>query len=335
MNPIFISIVIPAYNAELHIDKAIYSVLGQVYEYFEVIIIDDASKDDTWNKCCYYAKKDKRIRLFHMERNSGVSCARNKGIELAKGELIAFVDSDDIISPQFLSNLLQSKENVDLYLSLYKKKEYTGVEYNVELDYCGYYKFDDINLILDLQKRTLLSTPCGKLYRRCIIQNNCIQFDTRFQYGEDTLFVTNYLIFVSDVYISNTLDYIYMHTGNGLSSGRPPFESLLEWSCTLLKMRKKLSSSFAYSEKYLAESCCEYFNYLATSLYSLFSGRRLYDKYEIKERILLLKNQALWADFSWCLRLKLSTFIFIISLRIFPVNMVYMLYRSVFKISKK
>lgn len=89
-----ISVIIPVFNSEKHIEKAIYSVLNQSFENFECIIVNDGSNDNSKNIIEDIAKKDKRIKIFHKE-NGGASSARNMGLLNAKGEFIAFLDSDD------------------------------------------------------------------------------------------------------------------------------------------------------------------------------------------------------------------------------------------------
>ena len=90
-----VSIIMPAYNCERYIAEAITSVINQTYPNLELIVIDDSSQDNTANIVKKLALKDMRINLYQNERNMGVSKTRNKGIEIAKGEWIAFLDSDD------------------------------------------------------------------------------------------------------------------------------------------------------------------------------------------------------------------------------------------------
>lgn len=99
-----VSIILTAYNLEKYISRAINSILCQTFSDFELIIIEDGSSDETPKICDYYAKKDDRIRIHH-QSNSGVSLARQKGIELAKGEYSIYVDADDYLDPQELELL--------------------------------------------------------------------------------------------------------------------------------------------------------------------------------------------------------------------------------------
>lgn len=98
----FFSIIMPVYNAAKYIEKAIQSVLAQSYHDFELIVIDDGSQDGSVQICQEYAQKDHRIYVLQMDKNSGASAARNKGIGKASGKYITFVDADDQITAEWL-----------------------------------------------------------------------------------------------------------------------------------------------------------------------------------------------------------------------------------------
>ena len=98
-----VSIIIPVYNEEKQISHCLDSIQCQEYKNYEVIIVDDGSIDKTGEICDSYAKKDSRFKVIH-EANGGVSVARNKGIDVATGKLLMFVDSDDFVKPDFINN---------------------------------------------------------------------------------------------------------------------------------------------------------------------------------------------------------------------------------------
>lgn len=105
-----ISIIIPVYNVEQYIERCIDSVLLQTYKNLEIILIDDGSTDKSSKICDEYAKKDSRIKVIHKE-NGGVSSARNAGLDVATGEYIGFVDSDDYIDSNMYECLINSITN--------------------------------------------------------------------------------------------------------------------------------------------------------------------------------------------------------------------------------
>ena len=90
-----ISVIIPAYNAERFLGKSLDSILAQTYRELEVIVVNDASTDGTAAVIDYYASRDRRVRAVHKTANEGVSYARNDGLDLATGEYVMFLDSDD------------------------------------------------------------------------------------------------------------------------------------------------------------------------------------------------------------------------------------------------
>lgn len=98
---------------------SVLTVLNQKYENFELLLVDDGSTDRSGEICDVYEKKDKRVRVFH-KKNGGVSSARNVGLDNAKGDWIAFVDSDDIVTPNYLSGLYSDvRSDVDLVIQKY------------------------------------------------------------------------------------------------------------------------------------------------------------------------------------------------------------------------
>ena len=100
-----ISVIIPVYNVENYLKRCLNSVLNQTLKDIEIICVNDGSTDDSAQICEEYALKDERFSVFHQE-NKGVSAARNKGLSLAEGEYICFIDSDDSIKENYLSHLL-------------------------------------------------------------------------------------------------------------------------------------------------------------------------------------------------------------------------------------
>jgi len=107
MNMPLVSIVTPCYNCEKYIVEAIQSVLAQTYQNWEMLIVDDCSKDNSIEIVENFAKKDSRIKIVKLEQNSGAAIARNKAIELSQGEYLAFLDSDDLWFPPKLEKQLQ------------------------------------------------------------------------------------------------------------------------------------------------------------------------------------------------------------------------------------
>ncbi|PPL00253.1 glycosyltransferase family 2 protein [Parapedobacter indicus] len=123
-NPL-ISVIVPVYKVEDYLERCVDSILIQTYRNLEIILVDDGSPDNCPIICDEYTRKDNRIRVIHRE-NGGLSEARNSGLDVAKGEFISFVDSDDAVHPQFIE-------------SLYKGIVQTGSDFAV----CGFQSFSE------------------------------------------------------------------------------------------------------------------------------------------------------------------------------------------------
>ena len=132
-----ISIIVPIYQVEKYLNECITSIVNQTYRNLEIILVDDGSKDAALN-CAMWAEKDRRIRVIH-KKNGGLSDARNKGLEVATGEYIGFVDSDDRIRE-------------DMYEKLYKSL----AECQAEIAECGTVYFKDENIIRRVCQKKLV-----------------------------------------------------------------------------------------------------------------------------------------------------------------------------------
>lgn len=112
-----ISVIVPVYNGGKYIKKCLYDLMNQTYKKYEVIIIDDGSTDETPEICKSICKKDSRFKYFY-QKNSGVSAARNLGIDLSEGQYIVFVDADDTVSIHLLEYLYQGIKEFDATISI-------------------------------------------------------------------------------------------------------------------------------------------------------------------------------------------------------------------------
>lgn len=112
-----ISVIIPVYNTAEYLDKCLESISNQTYENLELIVVDDGSTDDSPRICDEWAGKDKRFNIIH-QKNAGQSAARNKGIDVAKGDYLAFVDSDDYVSEDYMLKLYETLQQNDADISV-------------------------------------------------------------------------------------------------------------------------------------------------------------------------------------------------------------------------
>ena len=181
-----VSVIVPIYNVEKYLRMCVDSILNQTYGDLQIILVDDGSPDRCGEICDEYAKKDKRIEVIHKE-NGGLGYARNSGLELAKGEYVIFLDSDDWIDAGHIERLVAEakKTNADVIVHGYKKCTDEGTVVNkAKLIKLGEFT-DAINDVLypmiapgpdSPADETLPVSAWCKLYRLKIIKENNLQF---------------------------------------------------------------------------------------------------------------------------------------------------------------
>ncbi len=204
MSRIDISIIIPVYNAERYLQECIDSILSQSFSNFEIILVNDGSTDNSFELCENYFRKDSRIKLIN-QQNCGVSVARNKGIEIAAGAWITFVDSDDIMSPNSL-NIMYSNAT-SLGADILKGSIQVILNDSVEVLY-KYATSYSKNVVDNIGHAALW----GYLFKSSIIKNNNIKFVPGLAYSEDFVFLTNVSIFCKS--IATISNYVYLYRRN-------------------------------------------------------------------------------------------------------------------------
>ncbi len=210
-----ISIVIPAYNAAAFIGKTLDTILKQTYKNFEVVIINDGSKDNTLEILKEYEKKDERIRVFSQE-NGGVSAARNTALTKIRGEYITYIDADDSVPPTALEDLLSLMDDgVDLVV---------GSHSEVRIGKRPHLETPKIIEGKDIYERfeeydPVVWWPWGKLFRASIILDNKLQYDTNITFGEDHIFNLLYGKYIKGkVVVTDKIVYNYHYIRGGLCS---------------------------------------------------------------------------------------------------------------------
>lgn len=187
MSSPLISVVVPVYNAEKTLQECVDSILSQEYEDYELLLVDDGSKDSSPLICDEYSQKDDRVKIFH-KPNGGVSSARNLGINKATGEWLTFIDADDYITNGYLDGVVEQKE--DVLIKGYQKFDNAGIVARKEAeDLLGISDFPDF--LSQYVTDSLLRCPWTKFYKRSLIGD--LRFLTDMKIGEDAWFVFNYL----------------------------------------------------------------------------------------------------------------------------------------------
>ena len=221
-----ISVIIPVYNGEETLFSCLKSVQNQSYSSYECIVVDDGSTDNSLEIFHRSVGSDIRFRVITKE-NGGVSSARNLGLSMAKGEYITFVDADDILPKEALSFISSAAES-DLVIAHATCLPNSCFELNwpyalVEKDYIG--EFLRVNW-----GSPLLNSPWAKLFKKDIIENYHIRFDERFYFGEDSVFLKEYILYVGSISICRDICYFYRDNAGGVyGKYSHQYESLYEF----------------------------------------------------------------------------------------------------------
>lgn len=205
-----ISVIIPVYNTGLYLADCLDSVLAQQFTDWECLLVDDGSTDDSSSICNLYADHDNRFKVFHIE-NSGVSAARNLGIDCASGTYIAFIDSDDTVDSEYLAGLYEAMIRVKAGLIVCGQKlvRLSGIEINTAPQGLITIGSEDSERFVELNQKFLLYGPVVKLYHSAIIKKHRIRFPLGIQYGEDLIFNFEYLRYVNDIFVVDMPSYNY------------------------------------------------------------------------------------------------------------------------------
>ena len=186
-----ISIIVPVYNVEKYIKRCIDSILAQTFSDFELILVDDGSKDASGKICDGYAEKDARIRVLH-QKNGGVSAARNAALELVRGRYVMFADSDDFVHAQWCERMHAAiVHNPDAWINC------NMASVTLQGEVCPRMKVESCERwiptsVYALYRGSIAGSPCNKIYDAEIIRSDHLRFNETYKIGEDTDFNMRY-----------------------------------------------------------------------------------------------------------------------------------------------
>lgn len=239
-----ISVVIPVYNAEKYIKECIDSILKQSFTDFEVILVDDGSTDKSSVICRKYSQADARVRYFYQE-NAGVSAARNRGLELARGEFISFVDSDDYLELSTLKTLFQAinEGGYDIACCSYRRIDSLNTVYPYILPNVFAASVEHLAKICYENYALLIhASVWGKLYRRSIIENYGLSFIREMSLGEDTMFNLSYFRKINKAILLEYVGYNYVNHGGISLTSTPTQKAFIDLLYTVTCEKKYFSS---------------------------------------------------------------------------------------------
>lgn len=209
-----ISIIIPVYNAEKYLVQMLDSVLNQSFTDFEVVAVNDGSKDNSLAILNEYAGRDLRIKVIDKE-NTGVSDTRNIGIENATGEYICFADADDLLHPDYMKKMydIAEKNNADMVVCGYVTfRDESKISYK-KFDLAKNNQVESIKFLLD---SGLLTSSWNKLIKINVL--NDIRYDVNMTFGEDLFFCWKCFLCADKVYFTESELYFYRLLNEGATS---------------------------------------------------------------------------------------------------------------------
>ncbi len=213
------SIIIPVFNAEKYLDTCLKSIFNQNYKQYEIVLIDDCSKDESPKICRNYAQQHPEIIFLQMPHNNGVSAARNLGVHHASGDYLLFIDSDDFIGENYFEMIEKQVGKYDLlqfghfeYLvdetdNLIESRS-SNLNYSISSSNLRPYEWETIML------KTFFASPCNKVFKRKIIIDNKVSFDEKCVCYEDYLFNLEYCHHVRSFCMIDVPLYFYREKYN-------------------------------------------------------------------------------------------------------------------------
>lgn len=236
-----ISVIVPCYNVEKYLPRCINSIINQTYNNIEILLVDDGSPDQCGEICEKYAKKDKRIKVIH-KNNGGLSDARNVAIDVATGEYILFIDSDDYVAVDHVEHLysIMTKSNVDMAIE-WGQTFYEGTEPPIDtLDGKKEVILDSEDALMNMfYQKDFDTSAWAKLYKRSLFEG--IRYPKGWLY-EDLPTTYRLIQRCKKVVFSNYKSYYYLLRNNSIEGA--PFKPQKYESC--IKIIEQLEQNKHY-----------------------------------------------------------------------------------------
>lgn len=294
-----ISIIVPIHNTESYIDECIKSILTQKFTDFELLLIDDGSTDSSLLRCNEFAAQDKRIRILSQPQ-SGVSAARNKGIEVAQGEWICFIDSDDQVEPNYLATFIEKGCLRKSCLNQQGWKILTDGICSVDCQYPDKF-FTSKKLKIGIRHYKIINNnaPYSKLFNRELLNDIHLRFNTKLSIREDALFVYQYRSAVSEVKLISSNAYLYRKERNRISLSHQihPYQQFVYLKETLPPVIAHFMDTFSlWEEDYPHKVYCMNKSTIILSGIKALYAHRVQRKERQHTLCELLGNDAYYAD---------------------------------------
>lgn len=215
-----VSVIIPIYNVEKYIDKCLRSVVNQTLKNIEIILVNDGTEDNSMHIAKNYIEIDRRIKVIN-KTNGGLSSARNAGLEVAKGEYILFIDSDDYIESNMIEEMynLALINDLDIVMCGFNRIELDNM-YKIKPPISCNIKYNksDIFNIISNSTNNITWFVWRNLYKLSLLNNNSIRFNQSVKIGEDTCFNLEAFLASSSIMCIDKELYNYVNNPNSLTS---------------------------------------------------------------------------------------------------------------------
>ena len=281
-----ISVIVPVYNVSVYLRKCIDSIINNSYRKLEIILVDDGSTDDSGKICDLYAQKDGRIKVIH-KKNGGLSSARNAGLDIATGDYISFIDSDDYISNNMYQLMISAAEheNADIVQCGAVRVDEKGNQsaaFHVEN-----WKMEYDEIVDKYYTSTMIPVMlCNKIFKRDLIASRRM---VEGRNNEDTMFMADILPYIKKFLSIENICYFYLKRSSSIMESNfseKKFDSIYAYEYVLNKTEKLNSkyvpyvyywravnafylyhsiwkSKLANKEEYYKRVCDEFYNSIA------------------------------------------------------------------------
>lgn len=273
------SFIIPVYNCKDYLEACVQSICNAQISDYEILLIDDGSTDGSSELCDMLGKCFSKVRVIH-QKNAGVSAARNTGIHNAKGEYFLFVDSDDMLQSEMLSELLcvfpETKTDLAVFgisFDYYKNQACYGSDTVVYNQSGVQAKTQWLNNLFEMYSSNVLSSSCTKIFKREIIVGNHLLFDMKMCIYEDLEFVLSYLAYCEKIYFDPRAIYRYRQAEDEGNAGRrlKKIENLSD----LVRKIEHAANNMLYAQKSRDAAIPIQIDYMILQLYIVVAREKI------------------------------------------------------------
>lgn len=289
-----VSVIVPVYNTEKYLTECIDSITAQTYSKIEILLVDDGSTDQSGDIAHRKAGEDPRIIVVR-QTNQGVSSARNKGVEMARGEYVCFIDADDWIEPDMIENLVKAARMHQSDLVLSGWHNYFARQESPQIMFpCGTAEIPSVvqpvtrfELVRAFMLHDNGSFPAGKLFRRAIIKQYSLMFDQHVSIGEDYLFLLRFIAAGSLFTCVRQAYYHYRYVSGSTINRYNPLR--LQYYRQIDTLKRSLIDTYWAGNRELVEMADAYFTKrLLACLYHETMTRNLLPNYGIVREIVAM-----------------------------------------------